>query len=147
MAAVTTTGSLGDSKQLIIDSARIIREYTGVHKRVCEVVRLRPNTGMNWDEISLAALSATTVSESTEFDNPQEILDTPFAIAPTITGIEIVVTDLVYRRMAKETISKMGPLAQNAIERKNDEDYIAVFATATNTLSGTGTVLSHGVLA
>ena len=38
--AVTDTGSLADSKQLIIDSARIVREYEGVWSRTCDVQRL-----------------------------------------------------------------------------------------------------------
>ena len=144
--ANTTTGSLGDSQQLIIDAARIVREYEGVWSRTCDVQRLADNTGLSWEEISLAALSAQAVTETTELDNPQSISDALFQITPTVSGIHLVITDRVYRRMPKKVIAKMGSLGQNALDRKKDEDYLSTFAGATTTLSGTGTTLASGVI-
>ena len=144
--ANTDTGSLADSKQLVIDSARIVREYEGVWSRTCDVQRLSENTGLSWEEISLAQLSAQAISENTVLENPQSITDALFTVTPTMTGINVIVTDRVYRRMPKSVIAKMGALAQNAIDRKKDEDYLATFATATTTLSGTGTTLASGII-
>lgn len=144
--AVTDTGSLADSKQLIIDSARIVNEYEGVWSRTTDVTRLDANTGLGWEEISLGQLTAQTVTETTVMDNPQSISDTLFQVTPTMTGINVIVTDRVYRRMPKSVIAKMGPLAQNAVDRKMDEDYLATFATATTTLAGTGATLASGVI-
>ena len=144
--ANTDTGSLADSKQLVIDSARIVREYEGVWSRTCDVQRLSENTGLSWEEISLAQLSAQSISETTVLENPQSITDALFTVTPTMTGINVIVTDRVYRRMPKSVIAKMGALAQNAIDRKKDEDYLATFATATTTLSGTGTTLASGII-
>ena len=144
--AITDTGSLADSKQLVIDSARIVREYEGVWSRTTDVQRLSENTGLSWEEISLAQLSAQAISETTVLENPQSITDALFTVTPTMTGINVIVTDRVYRRMPKSVIAKMGALAQNAIDRKKDEDYLATFATATTTLSGTGTTLASGII-
>ena len=144
--ATTTTGSLADSKQLVIDSARIVREYEGVWSRTCDVQRLSEGTGLSWEEISLAQLSAQAVTETTILENPQSITDALFTVTPTMTGINVIVTDRVYRRMPKNVIAKMGALAQNAIDRKKDEDYLATFAGATTTLSGTGSTLASGVI-
>lgn len=142
----TTTGSLADSQQLIIDSARLVREYEGVWSRTCDVQRLSENTGLSWEEISLAQLSAQAVTETTELNNPQQMADTLFTITPTVSGIQLIVTDRVYRRMPKNVIAKMGALGQNAIDRKKDEDYLTTFAGATTTLSGTGSTLASGVI-
>ena len=144
--ANTTTGSLADSKQLVIDSARIVREYEGVWSRTTDVQRLSEGTGLSWEEISLAQLSAQAVTETTILENPQSITDALFTVTPTMTGINVIVTDRVYRRMPKNVIAKMGALAQNAIDRKKDEDYLATFAGATTTLSGTGSTLASGVI-
>lgn len=144
--AVTDTGSLADSKQLVIDSARIVREYEGVWSRTTDVQRLSEGTGLSWEEISLAQLTAQTVTETTILENPQSITDALFQVTPTMTGINVIVTDRVYRRMPKSVIAKMGALAQNAIDRKKDEDYLATFATATTTLSGTGSTLASGII-
>lgn len=144
--ANTTTGSLADSQQLIIDAARIVREYEGVWSRTCDVQRLEENTGLSWEENALAALTAQAVTETTELDNPQSMSDTMFQITPTVSGIHMVVTDRVYRRLSKKVIAKMGSLGQNALDRKKDEDYLTTFAGATTTLSGTGTVLASGII-
>ncbi len=55
--AITTTGSLADSRQLIIDSARITREFEGVFMRTTDAQKLPEGTGLDWNEISLAALT------------------------------------------------------------------------------------------
>ena len=142
----TTTGSLGDSQQLVIDSARLVREYTGVWSRTCDVQRLGEGTGLSWEEISLAQLQAQAITETTELDNPQQISDSLFTITPTVTGLHMIVTDRVYRRMPKSVIAKMGALGQNAIDRKKDEDYLTIFAGATTTLAGTGTTFASGYI-
>ena len=143
----TTTGSLADSQQLIIDSARIVREFEGTFMRTTDTQRLSEGTGLSWEEISLAALTAQAVTETTVLDNPQQMSDTLFTITPTVSGIQLIVTDRVYRRMPKSVIAKMGGLGQNALQRKKDEDYHAVFASATTTLAGTGTTLTTGHIA
>lgn len=146
MAGNTTTGSLADSKQLIIDSARITREFEGVFKRTCDNETLSEGTGLSWEEIALGQLTAQAVTETTVLDNPQQLSDSLFQVTPTVSGIQTIITDRVYRRLAKKTVAKIGPLAQNALQRKKDEDYLATFAAATTTLSGTGTTLTAGVI-
>lgn len=143
-AGNTTTGSLADSQELIIDSARIVREYEGVFQRTCDVQTLNENTGLSWEEVSLAQLSAQAITESTELDNPQALSDSLFTITPTVSGIHVCITDRVYRRLSKKTIAKMGQLKQNAIQRKKDEDYLTIFAGATTTLGGTGQTATQG---
>lgn len=140
----TTTGSLGDSQQLIIDAARTIREYEGRWKSCTDVQRLEEGTGLSWEEISLGQLAAQAITETTELNNPQAIADTLFTITPTMVGIHMLITDRVYRRMPGKVIAKMGVLGQQAMDRKKDEDYLSTFATATTTLCGTGTTFAAG---
>ena len=144
MAGVTTTGSLADSQELIIDSARIVREFEGTFQRTCDVETLSQNTGLTWEEISLAQLTAQAITETTELDNPQSLSDSLFSITPTVSGIHVCITDRVYRRLSKKTIAKMGQLKQNAIQRKKDEDYLTIAAAATTTLAGTGQTGTQG---
>lgn len=143
-SGMTSTGSLADSQELIIDSARIVREYEGRWKSCTDVQRLESNTGLSWEEISLGQLAAQAITETTDLDNQQAISDTLLTITPSMTGIELCVTDRVYRRMPKKVIAKMAQLGQNAMDRKKDEDYLAMFATATTTLCGTGTTFASG---
>jgi hypothetical protein len=143
----TTTGSLADSQQTIIDSARIVREFEGTYMRTTETHTLPEGTGLNWEEISLAALTAQTVTETTDLNNPQQLSDSLMTATPTMTGLNYVITDRVYRRLPKMVTGKFGQLGQNAIQRKRDQNYLDIFATATTTLCGTGTTLQSGHLA
>lgn len=147
MANETTTGSLADSRQTIIDSARITREFEGTHTRTCENQTLEEGTGLSWEEINLGQLNAQTVTETTHLTNPQTLSDSLLTATPLVSGLNYIITDRVYRRLPKKVTSKFGPLGQNAIQRKKDEDYIAIFATAATTLAGTATTLQSGHVA
>lgn len=140
----TTTGSLADSLPTIIDSARIVREQPGVMTKCVDRVKLPEGTGLSWDEISLAKLTAQNITETTTFDNPQQLSDTLLTITPTVTGITTVITDRTMRRISKNVAAQIGKLAQNAIERKKDEDGLSTVDAATTSLCGTGTTLTSG---
>lgn len=142
----TTTGSLADSLPTIIDSARIVREFEAVMPKLVDRVTLPEGTGLNWDEISLAKLTAQTVTELTILDNPQQIQDTLFSITPVVAGIQTLITDRTKRRITKSVAAKMGSLAGNAMERKKDIDGIAILDGATTSLSGAGTTLASGII-
>lgn len=143
----TTTGSLADSLQLIIDSARLVREHEGVFMRTTETHTLEENTGLSWEEIRVNQLTAQNVTENTVLANPQQYSDALFALTPAVTGLTTIVTDRTYRRVASKTIAAMGPAAQNAIQRKKDQDYLTVLDGFTNSLAGAGTTLTSGHIA
>lgn len=140
----TTTGSLADSLPLIIDSARLTREQTGVFMRTTETHTLDDNSGLNWEEITVGQLTAQAITELTVLENPQQYTDTLFTLTPAMTGLTTIVTDRTYRRVSSKTIAAMGPAAQNAIQRKKDQDYLTVLDGATTSLCGAGTTLTSG---
>jgi hypothetical protein len=129
---------------VVIDAARIVREYEGVYNRTCEMQRLPDGTGINWDEISLAALTAQDITETTELDNPQQVEDTLLSGEPTMTGIQIRFTDRAKARISKKVAAKTGVLGQNAMNRKKDGTYLTLLDTATTSLCGAGTPWSAG---
>jgi len=140
----TTTAALADSLPTVIASARIVREYEGVMPQLVDKVTLGEGIGLSWNEISLAQLTAQAITETTELDNPQQISDTLFTITPTVVGIETLITERVAARISKNAYAKIGALAQNAIQRKKDEDGIVVLDGATTSLCGTGSTLTSG---
>ena len=142
----TTTGSLADSLQLIIDSARLTREFEGVFMRTTETHTLEENTGLSWEEITTAQLTAQAITENTVLENPQQYSDALFTLTPSMTGLTTIVTDRTYRRISSKTVATLGPAAQNAIQRKKDQDYLTVLDGATTSLSGAGTTLASGVI-
>lgn len=143
----TTTSALADSLPSVISAARIVREYVGVMPNLVERQRLGEGIGNSWNEISLAQLTATAVTETTVLNNPQQLADTLFTITPTMVGIHTIITDKVAARISKNAFAKTGALAQNAIQRKKDEDGLVILDGATTSLAGAGVTLTSGHIA
>jgi len=144
----TTTGALADSLPTLIASARQVREFEGVMAQLVDKVTLPEGTGLSWNEVALAAINAQLVTETTVLDNPQQLSDTLFTITPTVAGVEILITDRVAARISKNAYAKTGGLAQNAIQRKKDEDGITVLdGGATTSSPGAGVTLTSGHIA
>lgn len=144
----TTTGSLSDSLPTMIADARIVREYEGTFLRTCDVRSLTANTGLAWQEISLSQLQAQDITETTDNQNAQQLVDTLFTITPTMSQILLKITDRTYRRIASVVEGKIGSLAGNAMARKKDEDYLSNFSTFNGASDpGANNALSNGYIA
>lgn len=142
----THTSNLADSLPTVIASARIVREYEGVMVRLSDRTNLAEGTGLSWNEISLAQLTAQGVTETTELNNPQAIADTLLTVTPVMVGVQTIITDRTMRRISKNVAAKIGQLAQNAIQRKKDEDGLTALDGATTSLGSAGTTFSSGLV-
>ena len=140
----TTTGALADSLPTVISAARIVREYEGVMPQIVEKQTLGEGIGLSWNEIKLDQLTAQDITETTNLDNPQQVVDTLLTVTPTAAGIETVITDRVAARISKNAYAKIGSLAQNAIQRKKDEDGLLMLDDFSNSYAGAGTTLTSG---
>jgi len=146
-AGDTTTQSLADSLPTVIAAARQIREQEGVVPNLVDKVTLGEGTGVSWNEVSMAQLTAQTVTETTRLDNPQQMSDTLLTITPTVVGIHTLITDRVAARISKNAYAKVGGLAQNAIQRKKDEDGLTAIDGASLTIGSSGSALTTGIIA
>jgi len=146
-AGDTITQSLADSLDTVVASARQVREQEGVMPNLVDKVTLDEGTGTSWREISMAQLTAQAITETTRLDNPQQMSDTAFAITPTVVGIQTLITDRVAARVNKKSYAQLGSLAQNAIQRKKDEDGLAVIDGATTQLNTANSALASGFIA
>ncbi|KKN72898.1 hypothetical protein LCGC14_0406020 [marine sediment metagenome] len=147
-AGWTTTGSLADSLDDVRSSARIVREFEGVMPQLVDKAMLGEGIGLSWQEIKYDQLTAQAITENTDLENPQQLVDSLITITPTVVGIETFITDRVGARISKIGLSKIGSLGQNAIQRKKDEDGLVLFASAGTTASpGAGTTLTSGYVA
>lgn len=147
-SGMTITTSLADSLPTLIASARIVREHEGAMPQLVEKQTLGEGIGETWHEVSMAQLIAQHVGETTELNNPQQISDALFSITPTSVGIQTRITDRVAARISKNAYAKIGSLAQNAIQRKKDEDGLNVLDDFGTTYPGSGgSTLTSGHIA
>jgi len=112
--------------------------------QLVEKQTLGEGVGLTWNEVSYDQLTAQAVTETTTLDNPQQLSDTLFSITPTVVGIETVITDRVAARITKNGFAKLGALAQNAMQRKKDEDGLVVLDGFSTSLCGAGSTLTSG---
>ena len=143
----TITDSLADSIPTMIAAARIVREFVGVMPNLVDRQRLSENTGTVWNEVSMAKMSAQAITESTELDNPQQMSDTLLSITPTVIGVHTVLTDRVAMRISANAFAQTGSLAQNAIERKKDEDGLTAIDGASTEMGTGGVALDTSLIA
>ena len=144
----TTSGSLTDALPEIVADARIVKEFEGTWMRTTDVKKQTPNTGLNWTEFALSQLAGQDITESTNNQNFQQLAGTLLSIEPTMSQIIIKITDRTFRKIASVVKGKFGSLAGNAMARKQDEDYLALFSTfATGTSPGAGNPISFGHIA
>ena len=68
------------------------------------------------------------------------------SITPSLAVIHTVISNRVAERIAAKGFAKMGALAQNAINRKKDQDLLLVFDGAIISQPGVGTTLTSGVI-
>lgn len=146
-AGETFTTNLTDSLNSMVASARAVREFKGVMTNLVDKQTLDAGTGITWNEVSYAKLTASTASETERFENPQQYSDSNFPITPSLKVVHTVVTNRVIERIAKIGFAKMGALAQNAIQRLKDQDALLVFDGASVSQPGAAATLTSGVIA
>jgi len=144
MIGETITSSLADSLETVISSARITREQEGVMPQLVEKQTLGKGIGLSWHEITMDQLTAQAVTETTTLENAQQLSDSKLTITPSVVGILTVLTDRVAARISPKAFAKIGSLAQNAIQRKKDEDGLTVLDGFSNSYCGAGATLTSG---
>lgn len=143
----TITTSISDALDSVISSARIVREYEGVMPQLVDKKTLGVGIGNTWEEIAWEQLtSAQAITETTTLTNPQQYQVTLKTITPTMVGLETFITDKVAQRISAVALAQQGSLMQNSIQRKKDEDGLAVLDSATTSLCGAGTTLTSGYI-
>ena len=142
----TTTGSLADSLDTIVASARSTREFGGVVPQLCDSKMFDTNTGTAWKEILFAQLEAQAITESTRNDNPQQYADSAITITPQMVQITVFVTDKSRRNVSKLSLAQMGKLPGEALVRKEDEDGLTAMDASTQ-MGATGTPIQTGDIA
>lgn len=143
----TTTGSLADSLDVIVASARATREYAAVVPQLVDRVDLSPSTGLDWKEVLFAQLNAQAITEQTILDNPQQLSDTAITIRPQMVQIQTFISDKVRRNLSTKSKGQMGKLAGQAMMRKRDEDGLTALDGSTTQLGTANTPVVTGDVA
>lgn len=131
--------------ETMIASARAEGEFPAdVMLKACDRERLSENSGTAWREFLAAKLTAQNYSETQDIENSQELDGSILSATPQLAGILVFIGDRVPMRLSRKAFDTFGGLSQAAMHRKMDTDGLAMAATATTTLAGSGTTLTSG---
>lgn len=142
--ASTTTDALSDSLHTVVAEARRTREHQPGFQRTVMNVSLAEGTGLNWREVLMAQLNAFSVTEDQEFDNPETITDSVISFRPQGVIVQHFILDEVGRKISAKAFAQLGPLAQEAIERRKDEDGLLTLNTFSTQLGTANTAPQSG---
>lgn len=128
----------------MVASARRRNQFpTDVMTRVSDRQRLEEGTGTAWREFLADNLTAQNYGETDNIDNPQEISGSILSVTPQLVAIQTFIGKRVQARLSPKAFSQFGALAQEAMNRKENLDGHALFASATGSLGASGVSLSH----
>jgi hypothetical protein len=148
-----TTG-INDSSTLNTDlgrkfiaPAKMTLEHKGIMEQLISVETLPDGEGLTYNQPKFGALSAQTVHEGIELDNPQTLSTTNTEITPGMTGIQVMITDKAKRTLKENVVAKAGQLMGTAMARKLDQDLLGLCDGFSTSLVGTGSALKAGHIA
>ena len=130
----TYTSTLDVSEPLIIASARRTREYKGRMTQLVDKHTLGRNEGRTLFEVLIAQMNSTRGSETTKFENPQQIEDSRFGLTPELICFHTVLSEKMNLRLSSKVLGELGQLGQEANQRLKDTDGLALFDAATTSV-------------
>ena len=119
---MTTSISLEQGKDTIINAARTRREYPTGMVALCEIQNLPENQGDVWSEFVMEKMDAQNVSETGSLDNYQQYTGSLLYCRPLMAGNAHYLSRLVKQRLNKKVLAQIGTQLQNGIMRKKDID-------------------------
>ena len=136
-----------DGLDTTIAHARNARQFpTNVMLKASENQTLGEGTGTAWREFLAATLTAQNYGETDDIDNPQQLDGSITEYTPQLVAVQTFIGKRVQGRLNKAAFGTFGKLGQQARDRKKDQDGLALFATFSTTLGGTGTTCTSGYI-
>lgn len=146
----TNRDAVTDSLPTMIMGARMVQEQPGHSSlpALCDRQMLGEGLGQTWREIAYERITAAGATDSTRLDNPQQLVDTPLSITPTLSLIHVFYTRLTVQQViaSAASIIRNGQLLYRAIERKKDVDGVTVGQAATTDLGNTANPLNSNLV-
>jgi hypothetical protein len=142
---ITKTSTLsGDLAPKFIAPARMTMENKGIMEQLVDHETLPDHEGTVYYIPKFSTLSATSVTEGVELNNPQLLSTGSTEITPGMVGIEVIITDRAARTLTGGVIARAGELMGSAMARKLDEDLLTLLDGFSQSLVGASASLKPG---
>ena len=148
MPAPNLAGSgqaLDTSLPTIYEEFRLIREETGVCRKVAFNMPLKPHTGISKHIINYGRLVAYDLAEGVDMVQHQNIADTLTSYTPGEVGVQLILPRTTLRRIAdSDLLRRSGKLMATAYDVKEDNDGTAQFTSFTPIVGSAGLIMGPG---
>ena len=134
--AITTTTELADTIPTVIEEARHTAQHKAIMASAVWKITKQQGDGSTvnvpyWGEVTAAGLT-----EGVDMTNSSAMEDTNVQITPAEVGVKIILTDKLVRDNMNDVKAAAGKILGNAMEKKRDQDLLALFSSATTDLGG-----------
>lgn len=137
--------TLDSSLNTIYSEFLLLRDETGVCRRVSTPMPLAPHTGASKNVLNYSRLSAYALQDGVDMAQGQTLADANTAYTPAEVGVQVILPKSTLRRVADPALLKRtGEMMNNAYDRKEDSDGCAQFTSFTPILGSAGTVMGVG---
>jgi hypothetical protein len=124
----------------LIAPARMTAQHAPVMRQLMTKEPLPDNMGNVLYLPKLGTVSASVVSESTDFASPQLIIDSQVTVTPTMLGVQVIITDKMARTIQEGFVRKAGRIMGNAMVKAEELILLALLDGFSTSLVGANNV-------
>src|SRR3990167_3044008 len=150
MANMNLAGSgeaLDTSLPTIYSEFRLLRDETGVCRKVSSHIPLPPHTGRSKNLLNYGRITAFDLQDGVDMVNAQTLADTASTYTPAEVGLQVILPKTTLRRISDpDLLKRTGRMMANAYDLKEDADGTAQFTSFTPIVGTSSTVISLGAL-
>ena len=118
-----TGEALDTSLPTIYSEFKMLRDETGVCRKVSTKVTLPPHSGRSKNILNYGRLEAFDLDDGVDMVQAQTLADTNTAFTPNEVGLQVVIPKTTLRRIADpDLLKRTGRMMANAYDLKEDAD-------------------------
>jgi hypothetical protein len=144
MADITTTTTLSDTIETVLESARFTAKHKAIMANLAWKIDRTANKNPQARVPYWGTVTAQALTEGVDLANPQAMSDTLVTVTPAEVGAQILLTDKVVRDNSEDVKRAAGRILGDAMELKRDQDLLGQLDDGADTLGGASTAtLGH----
>ena len=141
-----TGQALDTSLPTIYSEFKLLRDETGVCRKVSTKINLPPHSGRSKNVLNYGRLSMYDLEDGVDMVQAQTLADTNTVYSPSEVGGQVVIPKTTLRRVADpDLLKRTGRMMANAYDLKEDADGCAQFTSWVPLVGSAGTVISPGL--
>ena len=143
-----TSQALDTSLPTIYSEFKLLRDETGIMRKVSTPMRLMPHEGATKNVNNYGRVIAAGVADGVDIANAQALADSTTSYTPGEVAAQVILAGSTMRRIQDPSLlERTGRILNNAYDLKEDSDGTAQLTSFVPIVGAAGTVISPGHIA